>query len=1194
MRNSFRSAVLMLGVIISVSGCEGCVDPNVNPDGGGAGTGGGNVVGGGGGGEAGGSGGGTGGGSGGGGGMMLAMDGGCGLVTCATAGANCGPIGDGCGALLNCGSCSLPQTCGGGGPTAPSVCGGDAGCIPVTCTQLRVECGPMADRCGNLMNCGACALPEICGGGGVPGTCGLLGSNLNDAGQCIPTTCAIAGATCGVIGDGCNGLLNCGGCLGGDTCGGSGIPYRCGGGAVCTPLTCAQANATCGSVGDGCGNILTCGTCTAPAVCGGGGTPSQCGGGTVCVPKTCAQLNATCGAIGDGCGAIIPCGNTCVVPQACGAGGVPNQCGGSVTCLPRTCATLNANCGPVSDGCGTIINCGATCPSGQTCGGGGSANVCGAPPACVPRTCAQQGANCGPVGDGCGGLTANCGTCTNPDICGGAGTPSLCGSIGVDAGTCVNLCQNQLACPGVDGGSTMTGVVLAPTQADAGYGQPDPIPGALIYIPNSPVASLEGDGGVTCDQCADGVSGNPLTSTYSSTNGSFTLTNVPCGAGTQVPVVIQLGKWRRYITVPAPACCANTALTAEQTRLPRKQGEFSPNDNLPKIAVVTGSVDTIECVLPKIGIAADQYSLPSGNGRVKFYRDNGGRYTTGTTPAASTIFDSLAEMRKHDMIILDCVGSEQPKTFLQRQNMEAYANAGGRIFASHFAYVWLYGQPSAISFTSSATFTPGASSAANQDARIDTGFPKGQTFAEWVQLVNAQAATSTPAVPRIRITTVRNDLSGINNPPGQRWVYGFTAANAAETTPFQYTFNTPTTAAPENQCGRVLFSDFHVINASASTAVWPYCAVGGMTPQEKVFEYLIFDLSSCIRPDVPVPQSCPPRTCAQLGFNCGGAADGCGGTLNCGTCTLPSTCGGGGSPNVCGTSCTPRTCAQLGANCGSQGDGCGGTLNCGTCTLPQTCGGGGSPNVCGGGTCRPRTCAELGVTCGSQGDGCGGTLNCGPCVLPQTCGGGGVPGQCGGGMCTALTCAQQGFSCGNQGNGCGGQQNCGTCQLPQTCGGGGVPGVCGGGGTCTARTCLMQGFNCGLQGNGCGTQIDCGMCPPGQICGAQGPGLCGAAQCTPLTCGGQGIQCGPAGDGCGNIIQCGACPAGQSCGGAGVPGVCGDLPCTPRSCAQIGPPPGANCGLVGNGCGGSQNCGVCPPQETCGGGGVPNVCGNLG
>jgi hypothetical protein len=845
------------------------------------------------------------------------------------------------------------------------------------------------------------------------------------------------------------------------------------------------------------------------------------------------------------------------------------------------------------------------------------------------------------VNDGCNNLI-QCGNCTLPDICGGAGLPSVCGSVGIDAGTCTGLCQNQQACPGVPNNTSLTGVVYAPTQADAGYGNPDPIPGALIYVPNAPVASLDGDGGVTCDQCADGVSGSPLVSTYSATNGSFTLTNVPCGVN--VPVVIQLGKWRRYVTVPSPACCVNTALTPEQTRLPRKQGEFHPADNIPRIAVVTGSADSIECVLPKIGVATDQYSLPSGNGRVKFYRDNGAQFS-GTAPAASTLYNSLAEMKKYDMIILDCVGGEQQKTFVQRQNLEAYANQGGRVFTSHYAYVWLYNLPSSNSFTPSANWTPNGANPSSQDARIDISFPKGVTFADWVQLVNAQAATSTPTIPRIRIINVRNDLSAVNNPPGQTWVYGKASGSNVDQTPFQFTFNTPTTAMATNQCGRVLFSDFHVSNISGSGTFPGQCgAAAPMTPQEKVFEYLIFDLSSCIKPDVPPPQSCTPRTCAQQNLACGPAGDGCGGTLNCGTCTAPQTCGGAGVIGQCGVPCVPRTCAQIGANCGTQGNGCGGTITCGTCTAPQTCGGGGTPNVCGGGQCVPTTCAALGFTCGQQGDGCGGTLNCGTCTMPQTCGGGGVPGrcggatcnaatcaslgvscgqwgdgcgntlncgnctspqtcggggvagQCGGGMCTPKTCAQQNFNCGTQGDTCGGTISCGTCTLPQTCGGGGVPGVCGGGGTCQPRTCLMQGFNCGLQGDGCGTQIDCGPCPPGQICGAQGPGLCGAAQCTPLSCSAQGIQCGPAGDGCGNIIQCGSCPAGQSCGGAGVPGVCGNRPCTPRTCDQIPAPNQGDqrCGLAADGCGGTINCGPCPPDSSCGGGGTPNVCGTIG
>src|SRR5207248_2581 len=95
--------------------------------------------------------------------------------------------------------------------------------------------------------------------------------------------------------------------------------------------------------------------------------------------------------------------------------------------------------------------------------------------------------------------------------------------------------------------------------------------------------------------------------------------------------------------------------------------------------------------------------------------------------------------------------------------------------------------------------------------------------------------------------------------------------------------------------------------------------------------------------------SCVPTTCAAQGKNCGSISDHCGGTLSCGSCSSPETCGGGGTSNVCGggtaidagtsdLTCVPSTCASKGKNCGSISDGCGGTLSCGSCSSPETCG----------------------------------------------------------------------------------------------------------------------------------------------------------------------------------------------------------------------------------------------------------------
>jgi hypothetical protein len=133
------------------------------------------------------------------------------------------------------------------------------------------------------------------------------------------------------------------------------------------------------------------------------------------------------------------------------------------------------------------------------------------------------------------------------------------------------------------------------------------------------------------------------------------------------------------------------------------------------------------------------------------------------------------------------------------------------------------------------------------------------------------------------------------------------------------------------------------------------------------------------RVDVQAICACQPTTCAAQGKNCGSIPNGCGGTLNCGTCAAGQTCS---STNVC--VCQPTTCAAQGKNCGTISNGCGGTLNCGTCSGYNTCGGGGTSNICG---CTPIPNWEAcdGRECGSVANGCGGLINCGSCPGGTTC-----------------------------------------------------------------------------------------------------------------------------------------------------------------------------------------------------------------
>jgi hypothetical protein len=404
--------------------------------------------------------------------------------------------------------------------------------------------------------------------------------------------------------------------------------------------------------------------------------------------------------------------------------------------------------------------------------------------------------------------------------------------------TCTGLCQQQVnSCPaGGPQTTSVSGIVYAPNGVD-------PLPNVLVYVPNAPVAAMTP--GVQCPVVGAPASGQPLVGTTTAVDGSFTIQDMP--VGTSIPLVIVSGKWRRQLVIPVVTACANTALPSSPgistafVRFPANQSE----GDIPKIAIATGSVDAVECVLRKVGINDSEFTDPSGAGQINLFVGDGGPGSGGakvtTSVPETTLMGNSTLLNTYDLLMLPCEGGEYIRSANALANIVAFANAGGRVYSTHFSYAWLYNNPP---FSTAAKWAPNQASPSPDPgvATVNPAFSGSQELAQWLQLVGA-----TTILGQMPISTLRKDLTAVV-PPTEAWL---NLNNTAAGNPvMQLVFDTPIlpTGQTGNQCGRVLFNEYHVENAGAATgqAFPTECTAGSttMTAQEKLLEYSLFELTN--------------------------------------------------------------------------------------------------------------------------------------------------------------------------------------------------------------------------------------------------------------------------------------------------------------------------------------------------------------
>jgi hypothetical protein len=431
-----------------------------------------------------------------------------------------------------------------------------------------------------------------------------------------------------------------------------------------------------------------------------------------------------------------------------------------------------------------------------------------------------------------GGLTGGTGGIDTTGGTGGSGNPP--------GGPCANLQCKQTTCPN-KGTTSVSGVVNDPAGKV-------PLYNVVVYVPNEPLAPLRQ--GAACETCSGNFSGKPIAVALTDSFGRFKVEDMP--VGDDIPLVIQVGKWRRQITVPRVAACTDTPITdTNLTRLPRNKTE----GDLPKIAVAVGGSDALECLLRKIGIDESEFTLASEGGRVNLFA----AYRAATTmqkggvsvplPTADSLWNSLETMMGYDMMLMACEGSDNvSRSAAQYAAVRSYADQGGRIFGSHYHNGWI--NPENAPYPMVVKFASGAHGFTTDiTTQVDDTFPKGKAFKEW--LVNV-GASSVPGeiVLKGAEHTVDTVVAGV----AQRWIHG---TDTTKNTPMVQYFSF-TTPVGQKECGRMVFSDLHVSTGSGDTTKVPFptgCNGNELSPQEKALAFMLFDLSSCVQKDdqPPVP-----------------------------------------------------------------------------------------------------------------------------------------------------------------------------------------------------------------------------------------------------------------------------------------------------------------------------------------------------
>ncbi len=642
-------------------------------------------------------------------------------------------------------------------------------------------------------------------------------------------------------------------------------------------------------------------------------------------------------------------------------GGAPPPPPPPPACTPTTCAAQGKNCGTISNGCGGTLTCGA-CTAPQTCGSGGTANVCSlrTPPPAASAQCTATNVSGNPYsGTLCGGaFIDNCSpgalyTCTG----GARGTINNC----TLAQTCSTGC--------------LTGVNDTPVTANIGFATPvasdvcfaDTAPltlstnatiggnyvtltATLTQPHGSAFVNFEG---ATLD--VPPLCGNliPLTIAPGATSVSWVQPTNVVTTPTTVPLNVLIsyieaasGRLRNLVSVSSPL-----TLNPGGTLPAPPLVSFGVTDLAGTlISTITGGTNAFTS-----GTLSPATPAPVGGTRVTVTSNPASAFvsdgsfaiapgcTTNTFPNGGGILGGFGVLTATSSVLSSPSGAgatltqnvvvTPPTLQLQSLTLTPGAVIGGGSLTATVALNRVV-QATDASSTLSVRVSPGSLSNVQVATFAGcTGTPACTgSFTVPVGASSASVTITTSAVSAQQFVTVSASAPWSISSPGAQLAINPAGAplplSSVTLNPTSVVGGNPSTGtvtltAPAPAGGAVvtLASTGAVASVPASVTV-PAGAtsatftittpvVMGLIAQSDIIATFGGVSRAATLTVTPSVAACTPTTCAAQGKTCGTILDGCGGSLVCGSCTAPQTCGGGGIANVCGLTPPPASTAVL-------------------------------------------------------------------------------------------------------------------------------------------------------------------------------------------------------------------------------------------------------------------------------------------